>query len=100
MDRNEIVKKDVVDLLNQIMIRLRINDFPEPKIDKEYESDSGYDNIPTRFENHYSDKLDDKLSMIRTLVQAVLEELNSTKQYTKHDIEKMARAYYSSFCNA
>lgn len=96
--KDEILKKDVIDLLNQIMIRLRLNDIKEPEINEKY--NNGFNDIPTSFVHDYSDKTSHKLEYIKAVIGGIIKELESKEQFPRHDIEKMARAYYSSFCNA
>lgn len=96
--KDEIVMKDVTDLLNQIIIRLKLNDVPNPEVDQRYEND-GHSNIPVEFNNAHSSKTPDRLMFIKTVVEGMLKELTFKGDHLPHDIEKMARAYYSSFCN-
>lgn len=98
--KDEIVMKDVTDLLNQIIIRLKLNDVPNPEVDERYEDDgSAFPNIPVYFQNASSNKTPDKLMFIKTVIEGMLKELTFKGDCLPHDIEKMARAYYSSFCN-
>lgn len=97
MSENQDTKKqleaDVLDLLNQIMVKMA--EIPDPQVDDEYESDYGFSNIPTSFvENN-----DLKLASVKAVVTALVSDLNGSRKWGS-EAEKMARAYYSSFCNA
>lgn len=85
------MKTEVKDLLNQLAILLK--DVPKPIIDEEYESDYGFAALNTTFKGNPN-----KFSTIKVIVEALVEDLqNDDKWYS--DSEKLARAYYSSFCN-
>ena len=93
------IKEDVKDLLNQLVIKLK--DVKEPT--SEDDEEGGYSNLGVRFENSYSDvpslREEVKLGSVKVVVKGLLDSINNNEKWGGHVAEKMARAYYTSFCN-
>jgi hypothetical protein len=87
------LQAEIKDLLNAVAIKLE--NVPLPEVDEEYEywdeTDSGAA-IPVNFKDH------NRLSSIKVIVGALLHDLEQDREWHSPS-EKMARAYYSSFCN-
>lgn len=89
--------EEVVELLNQILIKL--DKVQEPEIRGEtrrdyYDDDGGYSRLGVSFKDYNAPKL----GSVKIVVDALLKDIQSQESYSR-DAEKMARAYYSSFCN-
>lgn len=96
MENQEQLKNEILDLLNQVMLKLEGVTVPE--IDDEYDSDLGFSSIPVSFKDRWEKGVDLTLPSVKVVVEGLLDNLNSTDSWNR-GAEKMARAYYSSFCN-
>lgn len=98
MTNDENLKTDIKDLLNQIMVKLQNVSMPE--IDEEYcywdHPDAGT-LLPVSFLHSYEKGNPNFLPAVKAVVGAMLKDIDSDSRTSQ--AEKMARAYYSSFCN-
>lgn len=91
--KTDEVKSQVKDLLNQVAILLK--DVRLPEVVNDFDGD-GYSNIPVRF---VESKTDDRiLTSIKSIVEGMITDIDGNRKWCSES-EKMARAYYSSFCN-
>lgn len=91
--KNVELEAEIKDLLNQILVKLQ--NVKTPNIDTENEDeDCGWSRIPASFV--YDDDRT-ALGSIKVIAEAMLKDLDC--EYDSYDIHKMARVYYSSFCN-
>jgi hypothetical protein len=95
MSKKNELKGEILEDLNQILIKMKKINLPE--LDEDYETSygPGFIEIPVDFKNKEGKDL--TLNMIKVVLEAITDNLSGDKKY---DIEKLARAYYSSFCNA
>lgn len=86
------LKDKLRDHVNQMLILLK--DIPLPVIDEEYDSYGGqatYLTVDFKHPTH-------ELSKLKVVLEAIANDLDKNKDYL-NDSSKMARAYYTSFCN-
>ncbi len=88
-------KDKIKDLLNQLVIELR--DEKTPEID--YDIDGGYSRI-SYFKGMYETDESFLLPSIKVVAEAMLKDLEVPESKYGSESQKMARAYYTSFCNA